>query len=118
MECNSFEELMRILQIRYENDSNEFELYSDGPYPFMTILAKNELACVHIFQSDEDPGHYARCDDHVPDREGITVFNSGSPTAQTEVSNELVIPFGLALEVAKDFFENREMSGSVEWFEL
>lgn len=118
VECNSFDELMRVLLIRFENNSNEYELYGSGKFPFMTMLVKDELACVHIFRSNEDCGSYAYLNGSGLDQEEVTVFYMGSPTAETEISNRLVIPFSLAVDVARDFFENLEMSTLVEWFEL
>ncbi|MCP4110788.1 MAG: hypothetical protein GY749_35550, partial [Desulfobacteraceae bacterium] len=118
VKCSSFEELSNVLKIRYENNSNEYEFYGEEKFPFMTMLVKDELACIHVFQSEDDCGHYAYCKDDVLDEEGFTVFYMGSPTAETEVSNKLVIPFSLAIEIVRDFFKNFEMSKSAEWFEL
>ena len=118
VKCDSFDELKHVLQIKYENNSNEFELYAEDKYPFLTLLVKDRLACIHVFQSDEDCGHYAYCIDDKLAPEGITLFNMGSPTAETEISNKMVIPLSVAIEVVRDFFEKLEMSSSVEWFEL
>jgi hypothetical protein len=118
VECNSFDELVRVLLIRFENNSNEYEIYGSEKLPFMTILVKGELACVHIFRSNDDCGSYAYWNGSELDKEGVTVFYMGTPTSETEISNRLVIPFSLAIDVARDFFENLEMSKLVEWFEL
>ena len=47
-ECNNINELLNALKQRTKGNSNEFELRTDQEYPFLTILVKNELACVHF----------------------------------------------------------------------
>lgn len=116
--CESLEELNSILENRHENDSNEFELYGQEQYPFMTILVSGKWACVHFFESEDDCGHYAYCDkNEIEDDEYIT-FYTGSPTFETEISNTLVIPFSLAQVVAQDFFLFSKMSEKIQWFKL
>lgn len=66
-DCENLEELSNILSSRYQNNSNEFELRGSGEYPFMTILVKDELACVHFFENEDDCGHYAYTNEAVLD---------------------------------------------------
>jgi hypothetical protein len=117
-DCESLEALNNTLMIRHENGSNEFELHGSGEYPFMTIIVKNELACVHFFENEDDCGHYAYCDEKLLEEDGYTTFYIGSATSETEVSNELVIPFSLALMAAQDFFLFLKMTENLKWFEL
>jgi hypothetical protein len=121
-DCNNIEELISVLKCRHGNDRNEFELYinSTEKYPFMTVLAVNELACVHYFRDEADCGNYAYSDEDSLgiDEDGYTTFYSGLPTSETEVSNKLVIPFSLALVAAQDFFLYQKMSEKLNWFEL
>jgi len=117
IECNSAEELDRALMIRYENNSNEYELHNQT-YPMLSVLAKDQWACVHLFFSETDCGRYAYCDDTVLDKEGFMIFNSGSPISETEISNSLLIPLDLAIKLVRDFFKGSVMSTSAKWFEL
>lgn len=118
VDCSSLEELNSTLANRHENNINEFELYGDGQYPYLTILVNGQWACVHFFQSEDDCGHYASCDENLLNEDGYTTFYIGLPTAETEISNNLVIPFSLALTIAQDFFLFSKMSEKVKWFEL
>ena len=47
-ECNNLIELQEVLKHRSKGNSNEFELRTELEYPFLTILIKEELACVHL----------------------------------------------------------------------
>ena len=58
-ECNNLIELQEVLKHRSKGNSNEFELRTELEYPFLTILIKEELACVHYFKDENDCGHYA-----------------------------------------------------------
>ncbi len=49
-ECNNLIELQEVLKHRSKGNSNEFELRTELEYPFLTILIKEELACVHYFK--------------------------------------------------------------------
>ncbi|MGD9155142.1 MAG: hypothetical protein PVG90_06545 [Bacillota bacterium] len=118
LECESLKDLNCLLTSRYENDANEFELYGSEKYPFMTILVSNEWACVHFFESEDDCGRYAYCDEKAIKDDGYTTFYMGSPTSMTEISNKLVIPFSLALAIAQDFFLFLKISEKTKWFEL
>ncbi len=117
-DCKSLEDLNNVLSNRYENDANEFELYGSGEYPFMTILVSCEWACVHYFESEDDCGRYAYCDEKLLDEDEYTDFYVGSATSKTEISNKLVIPFSLALIAVQDFFLYSKMSEKIKWFEL
>jgi hypothetical protein len=117
-ECSNLEDLNSILTNRHENNVNEFELYGDEKYPYLTVLVNDQWACVHYFESEDDCGHYAYCNENLLNEDDYTTFYIGSPTAETEISNNLVIPFSLAIEIAQDFFIHLKMSEKVKWFEL
>lgn len=42
----------------------------------------------------------------------------GSPTTETEISNQLVVPFSQAFVAAQDYFLYLKMSEKLKWFEL
>ena len=116
-ECSNLIELQKILKHRSHNNSNEFELRTESEYPFLTILIKEEFACVHYFKDENDCGHYAYVDNNGIKEEYI-VFNMGSKNSETEISKDLVIPVEQAYIAAIDFFNTCEMSNKMKWFEL
>lgn len=116
--CNSEDELLKILKIRSRNMSNEFELRNEAEYPFVTILVKDNLACVHFFKNENDAGRYAFSMTNEQVKEEYITFNIGSEDAETEISNRMVISVEQSYIVAKAFFNTNEMSNEVEWFEL
>ncbi len=117
-DCENIEALNSILTSRHENDSNEFQLYGSEEYPYITILVSSDWACIHFFEDEDDCGHYAYYANNLLDEDGYTDFYIGSPTARTEISNKLVIPFSLALVAAEDFFLLLKRSDKMQWFEL
>lgn len=117
-QCNSIISLRKVLMHRSKNNSNDFELRTDREYPFMTILVKDEFACVHFFENEFDCGHYAYVDQLDTKINEYTIFNMGSEDDETEISNNLVIPIKKAYMVAEDFFLTNKMSNKVKWFDL
>ena len=116
--CKSEDELLKALKVRSKNSSNEFELRNDAEYPFMTILIKEDYACVHYFKDEQDVGRYAFSRDSVQIEDEYITFNMGSEDMETEVSNKMVISVEKAYTVAKDFFNTSQMSSDVEWYQL
>ena len=102
-ECNNLIELQEVLKHRSKGNSNEFELRTELEYPFLTILIKEELACVHYFKDENDCGHYAYTDNNGLEEEYV-IFNIGSENAESEISKELVIPVEQALYCSNRFF--------------
>ena len=116
-ECKNKSELLNALKQRSNCNSNDFELRTEQEYPYLSVLVKGDLACVHFFENEEDCGHYAYTKDNDLNEDYI-VFNMGSPDFETEISGDLVIPVEQAYIIAEDFFEKQEMSNKVNWFEL
>ena len=115
-ECKNKSELLDALKQRSEGNSNDFELRTEQEYPFLSILVKGDLACVHFFENESDCGHYAYTNDNEL-KEDFIVFNMGSEEFETEISKDLVIPVEQAYIIAEDFYEKKEMSNKVNWFE-
>ncbi len=116
-ECYNSNELQKVLKHRTKNNSNEFELRTDLDYPFLTILVKDEYACVHYFKDENDCGHYA-CVDNNGMKDDYMVFHMGSEDFITEISKDLVIPVEQAYVVALDFFNTNKMSTKIQWVEV
>lgn len=117
IECNNLMELQEVLRHRSKKNSNEFELRTESGYPSLTILIKEELACVHYFKDENDCGHYAYTENNGVKEEYI-IFNIGSENSETEISKDLVISVEQAYVAAIDFFNTCEMSKKMKWFEL
>ena len=75
-ECNNLIELQEVLKHRSKGNSNEFELRTELEYPFLTILIKEELACVHYFKDENDCGHYAYTDNNARNSAANTYSNN------------------------------------------
>lgn len=116
-ECKNLSELLNVLKYRSKGNSNEFELRTELEYPFLTMLVKDDLACVHYFKDEDDCGHYA-CTDDNGIKEDYVVFNMGSENSETEISKDLVISVEQAYVAAIDFYETHEMTNKMKWFEL
>lgn len=116
-ECNNLSELLNVLKHRSKGNSNEFELRTEREYPFLTILIKDGLACVHYFKDEDDCGHCAYAEDNGV-KEDYVVFNMGSENSETEISKDLVISVEQAYIAAKDFYETHEMTNKMKWIEL
>lgn len=117
IECNNLMELQEALRHRSKKNSNEFELRTESGYPFLTILIKEEFACVHYFKDENDCGHYAYTENNGVKEEYI-IFNIGSENSEIEISKDLVISVEQAYVAAIDFFNTCEMSKKMKWFEL
>lgn len=115
--CNNPSELQEVLLHRSKNNSNEFELRTESEYPILTILIKEEFACVHYFENETDCGHYAYVDNNGIEEEYI-IFNIGDENSETEISKNLVIPVEQAYIAAGDFYNTKEKSTKLKWFEL
>lgn len=117
-DCKNEEDLLKFLSIRSKNLSNEYELRNNLDFPYMTIMVKEDLACVHFFKDENDCGSFAYISENKFDIDGFTTFNIGSEDAETIVSNKMVIPIEKAYIIAKDFFQTNRKSEKINWFEL
>lgn len=83
----------------------------------MTILIKNEYACVLFFDETNECGYYAYSENN-DFKDYFIIFNIGSETSETEISKDLVISVEQAYEIAIEFFKSLKRSNTVKWFEL
>jgi len=94
---------------------------SDRSYPQLSITVSGNAADVHYYPRDGHAGF--RCMaawDQLADADGFTtfVYEGCDPSSGEQVPNEFVVPFPVAIAVAKAFLATRGMYPSVEWFEL
>ena len=116
-ECKNLSDLLIVLKHRSSSNSNDFELSTECEYPSLTILIKDDYACVHFFSDENDSGHCA-CSSEKCTTENYVVFNIGSEKDLSEISMDIVISVEQAYEAAKCFFEKHEMSEKIKWTSL
>ena len=116
--CNSETELLQILNNRAKNNSNDFELRHEGPYPYLAMLVNGDKACVHYFLNVNDCGYYASIEDKGLNRDGFTIFHIGSEESGTQVWNRMVIPIEKATIAATAFFHQSKMAPELFWYTL
>jgi len=110
--------LEAVLGKRYGANANEFWLSGEEPYPAVTILVREQLACVHFFPEDGHPGYLLKGGRSIVEPSGFTTFFTNTPTEEIEVANENIVPFSDAQRIAREFFLTNSMPGSDDWFEL
>lgn len=118
---NSMARLEQLLGARFNDQLNEFSLYSDSSiYPLLTIMVKGDLAAIHYFPEDGHAGYVSIGGKTNPDPKKTTTFHIGTLDAgdTANVPNEFIVPFSEALEVAKEFFRSQELPRSIKWLEL
>ena len=116
-ECNNIEELEAILAIKTAKGVNEFNISGDNYYPYLVITVKEHYAVVNYLK-EEGSAYIAIGGNSEFGSDGCTVFNSCSETEEMEMDNYYVLDFSDAKIVAKDFFNNMELSENVKWSEL
>lgn len=119
-QVDSIHELESVLRRRDENCANAFWLsHDDNPYPVLSLLVKGELATLHYMPKEYEAG----CRSvgkmmGVKKGESTRFAISKYRGDDVYVLNEALLPFPVALEVAKEFFLSDKLPQSVEWFDL
>lgn len=109
-------ELTEILTQRYGNDVNEFWITEDDQdNPCLAILVNKELANITYFPDEYSPGAQSVGCCCGLELNGYTVFYTNTPEEEIEISNNLIIPFDLALKAAAEFFHNQKMPRCIDW---
>ena len=113
------DDIERTLAKRYGEGVNEFWLsHIDDRFPAISILAKGDIAALHYFPKDQDPGMTSiggRLDLEIG---GTTTFHMNLGEEAQEIPNKMLVPFSLALKAAKEFSVNKEPPMCIEWFRL
>ena len=113
-------ELERILLRRHGKGLNAFWLsHESQEYPTLSILVKGDLAALHYIPTEDEAGF--RSAGKMPGLEpsGTTSFSmSENPADDVEELNDSILPFSVALSVAKEFFVSNELPAAIEWLEL
>lgn len=88
-------------------------------FPTLAIRISGEIADIHYFPQEGHPGFRVVGGDGLPEGEMSTlVFDGCDPASGEETPNEFVVTVETAGVVATEFFQSKQMSETVGWFEL
>lgn len=116
-QCDTLEELERILQIRNPKNENEFILGGEQQYPYVTVTVKEDLATIH-YMKDEGYAYIAVGGNSKVGSEGATAFHSCSETEEMTMDNAYVLDMDDAIRAAKEFFVTMKLPEGMKWEEL
>ncbi|MCR4861837.1 MAG: hypothetical protein K5884_04370 [Ruminococcus sp.] len=115
---NNIEEFANVLSQKYGANVNEFWITEDEKEnPCLAILINKELANVTYFPDEESLGFQAAGSVDNSDMDEFVVFYTNTPDEEIEVSNEFIITYDEAINIAKEFFDKHDMPENVEWIE-
>lgn len=118
-EVKSDAEIDAVLAARYGQGVNEIWLSHESlEYPAIAILANRDLACVHYFPKEFDPGYQSVGPAPGLDPKQDTAFFVNTPTEKLPMSNRAVVPFSLALAAAKEFYRSPKLPVCIRWIRL
>jgi len=115
--CHTLEDLISILQVRFNDSVNEFWIMDDeADNPCLAILVNKDIANVTFFPFAGHPGLQSQGD--AISEEGFSVFYTNTPEEEIEVSNDLVISFEQAEQAAEEFFLTNNKPACINWLDL
>lgn len=117
-EVNSDAKLDAVLAARYGDGVNEIWMCHVALYPALNILAKKDLACVHYFPEEFDPGYQSLSPIGNLAPKGSTEFFVNTPTEPVYVLNGAIVPFSLARQAAKEFAGSPKLPSCIKWLRL
>ena len=118
-EANNIMELEGVLVKRYNEDSNSLWLcHGSKRHPALALLVRGDLAGIHYFPKDSHPGFVPTGNLAGLPRGEQTVFYMGRSGEEIQVLNDAIVPFAVALAVAKEFFGSEALPKSIRWNEL
>jgi hypothetical protein len=116
--CKTIEAVNAVLNKRYGNNANDFWISRDNSeYPILTLMVKDDCACVHYFPEDGNPGFVSIGSNVNLENDGATIFYV-TDEEEMSVANNLVIPIKLAMGAANEFFDSPEQPKCIKWFNL
>jgi hypothetical protein len=113
------DDLISVLKRRNSEDANEVWLSYEGrPYPSLSVLVVNGLACVQYFPTAGHPGYISMPDAPVLQEAGTTVFYINGGHEEQEIQNECVVRLEDAVIATTEFLKSSSLPLSIQWFEL
>ena len=116
-ECNTYEELVQILELKNENGVNEFTLELETCYPYLIMHVNKDYAYVHYF-GDDGPGSASMDESNGLDEYGNTEFYLGDKYTKLLRPNYQVVSFAKAKSAALEFLKTKSRPTNIEWMEL
>jgi hypothetical protein len=110
--------LRQLLTLRYGSGANEFWLSGEERFPSLSILVRDERACLHFFRSEHDAGRCSQNDANGQEASGSLIFFTNTPDEEIEVPAEATVSFSTAMDAARDFLGSSEPPPSIHWKEL
>jgi hypothetical protein len=113
-------ELEEFLSRRHGEGINAFWLFQEREeYPKLSILVKGDVAHLHYFATEHEVGFRSAGNICGLEQNGTTVFSlSQNPADDVYVLNDSVVPFSVAISVAKEFFDCTGLPRGITWLEL
>ena len=115
--------LDRVLEFRDAVGGAEFWLsIKDDSYPVVSIRVSGALADVHYFPEEGHPGFRAlAAPESTQEQEAPDVrfrYEGCDPASGEDVPGQFVLPFSVALDLAREFYRTGAQPSSAAWFEL
>ena len=117
-EAKTKRELGPLLRKRDKDGFYSFWLSHDNDtYPVLSILLKDDLACLHYFPQEGDAGLASVGNIGNLKRGDTTIFLLDG-VEQMCVLNDAIVPVSAALAAAKEFFATKAPPKSIQWLQL
>ena len=111
-------DIEKALRKRHDHGINAFWLsHGTKQFPVIGILVNGDLAHVHYFPKDREPGFASVAKVPGPRPNETSIFFVRR-TEKVWVLNGAVIPFSDALKAAQEFSISATMPKCIHWFEL
>jgi hypothetical protein len=108
--CENFEEAIEVLNFRTKQGVNEFWISTENDYPAMVLLVNNDLAYIHYFYEEGDPGIQSIGNEKLElENDENSVFYTNSDAEEVSVPNGSILSFSKALNVVKEYFETYDV---------
>jgi Immunity protein Imm1 len=119
IEVEDERQLANALRRRHAGELNAFWLCDkQKERPALSILAKGDLAYLHYFPTEDHPG-YASIGRAGGLASGETTdFCMALDEYPVPIQNNRIVPFHMAVKVAKEFLRSDELPKAIQWFEL
>lgn len=118
--CDTIEQLISTMRKRDEKGYNEFWICMDEEemHPCIVVLVYKDLACLHYFEEEEEPGWSTatECLNGL-DEEGLTKFYTNGGAEEITIENGMIVSFDKAVEVVTEFVNTGRMPDCIEWEE-
>ncbi len=88
----------------------------DTSFPMLALAICGDLATMEYYEREDEAGFRSLGPPNY--QVGVTRFCLQGRGHKEEVANRFVLPYGQAVEAAKEFCRNRKLPQCVEWLEL